>query len=268
MQFVLPLEKSVEALQLALVKHDVKEIKPCQVHMVMDISGSFIDEHHDGYTQQLMNRFVPFSMLFDKDKILGSFAFGSSARQLEDITERNYADYIAKEMPYRNGGTTNYADAFRLMLGSIDEKPVQKFVTEHRLVTKQVAKPQSFMQKMLGKAVEYETVEVLEPVQVPVATPPSLVKEKHLFFFVTDGSPDSEREAETMLSSLIRDEVFIVFISINSRPVNFLTKFARQPYAFYINYTPDELHKLQNVSDEALYDSFLASQHFVNWMNK
>lgn len=266
MSFQFELEKATEALSFALEKHDVTEIKPCQVHMVMDISGSFVDEHRDGYTQQLMNRFVPFSMLFDKDKILGSFAFGSYAKELEDITASNYENYIQQHMPYRGGGSTDYAEAFRLMLDSVDDEAVQKYVTEHRPVTKQVAKPQGFFAKMFGAAPEYETVHTTQAVQVPVAG--KAEKEKHLFFFVTDGMPDSEREAEVMLSNLMRDEVFIVFISISRSPVKFLTKFARQPYAFYINYTPEDLHNLPNVSDEALYEQFLSSTHFVNWMNK
>jgi hypothetical protein len=249
------LQKSTQALSFELKKHNVQTINPCQVHVAMDTSGSFIDEHQAGYTQQLLNRLVPFSMLFDKDKVLDSISFACEAHELEQINENNYADYIQRHVPYRRGGTTNYADAFSLMVASTKGSKTQQ-------ITQSVTKAATgFFGKLFGKT----TTEV---VTKTVAEPSSYAEDKHLFFFVTDGSPDSESEARQVLSELMEDNIFIVFISINDRRVSFLEKFAKEPYAMYINYTPRDLRGLVNITDEDLYDQFLSASQLVTWMNK
>lgn len=251
------LQKSTEALSFALVKHNVNTIVPCQVHMVMDVSGSFEDEHRAGYTQQLLNRFVPFSMLFDKDKVLDSYAFASRAEQLQEINENNFSNYIKQYVPYQGkfGYSTDYADAFRLMVGSTKGSTTQQV---KETVTKAAT---GFFGKLFGKT----TTEV---VTKTVAAPTSYAQDKHLFFFVTDGAPDSESEARQVLAELMEDNIFIVFISINNSRVSFLEKFAKEPYAMYINYTPRDLRNLANVTDEALYDQLLSAPQLVTWMNK
>ena len=254
------LQKSTQALSFALEKHEVAKILPCQVHMVMDVSGSFEDEHRDGYTQQLMNRFVPFSMLFDKDKVLDSYAFGSRAKQLPQITAANYAAYIKKHMPYSNGKlgySTNYADAFTLMIESCQEGHA---VTQ--AVQQGSKKTAGFLGRLFGRSEP-----IAEPAPAPVA-PVAPSKEKHLFFFVTDGQPDSASEAKTKLDELMQDNVFIVFISVNPRPVSFLETFATAPHTMYLNYTPNQLRSLERVSDEDLYAQLLAAPQLVTWMNK
>lgn len=257
------LEKSTQALSFALVKNQVGSILPCQVHMVMDVSGSFRDEHRAGYTQQLLNRFVPFSMLFDKDQVLDSYAFGSNAKHLPEITASNFTNYIEKHMPITGVGgcSTDYADAFRLMVASCQEEKS----TVSKVVQKMVTQPAAgFFGKLFGKT-ESKMVSEVVTEQAPAT---GKAADKHLFFFVTDGDPDSEHEAKTVLSQLMQDNIFIVFISINDRPVRFLQTFAKQPYAMYLNYTPAELRNLANVTDEALYDQLLAAPQLVTWMNK
>lgn len=266
------LEKSTQALSFALAKHAVGQINPCQVHVVMDVSGSFRDEHQAGYTQQLLNRFVPFSMLFDKDQVLDSYAFGSNAKHLPEITASNYSDYIKRHMPIHGVGgcSTDYADAFRLMVTSVQttgKHQVTKQVPTQ--VQKQVVKPATgFFGKLFGKSeVTLETETVMQTVVETVNTT-AQSDDKHLFFFVTDGDPDSESQAQKTLEKLMQDNIFIVFISINNRPVRFLETFAKQPYALYLNYTPSQLRDLHNVTDEALYGQLLAAPQLTAWMNK
>lgn len=249
------LEKSTQALQFSLEKNNVGKINPCQVHVAMDTSGSFYDEHEAGYTQQLLNRLVPFSMLFDKDKVLDSISFACEAVVLPEITERNYATYIKKHVPWQRGGTTDYADAFRLMIESTEESTMQQ-------VTKSIIKPATgFLGKLFGK-------KTVEEVTENVAVGTSYAEDKHLFFFITDGSPNSQSEAQQALSQLMKDNVFIVFISISRSRISFLERFAKEPYAMYLNYTPNQLRTLQDVTDEQLYDQFLAAPQLVAWMNK
>lgn len=256
------LEKSTQALSFELKKHNVGSINPCQVHMVMDVSGSFRDEHRAGYTQQLLNRFVPFSMLFDKDQVLDSYAFGSNAKHLPEITSSNFTNYIEKHMPINGVGgcSTDYADAFRLMIASCQEESVVS-----KVVQKMVTQPAtSFFGKLFGKTESKMVSEVV----TEQSNTSGKAADKHLFFFITDGDPDSEHEAKTVLLQLMQDNIFIVFISINDRPVRFLQTFAKQPYAMYLNYSPTELRNIANVTDEALYDQLLSAPQLVTWMNK
>lgn len=248
------LNKSTEALSFTLVKNNVSTIVPCQVHVVMDVSGSFEDEHRAGYTQQLLNRFVPFSMLFDKDKVLDSYAFAARAKKLPEINANNFHNYIQKHVPYNGAGvgfTTNYAEAFEFMVESTKGEST---------VTKTVTKAASgFWNKLMGKT---ETTQVTQQVAG------SYSQDKHLFFFVTDGVPDSASDARQALDALMQDNVFIVFISISNGKIGFLEKFATEPYALYLNYTPAALRNLENVSDAELYGQLLAAPQLVNWMNK
>ena len=92
------LNKPKEKLQFVLQKHNVNTIIPCQVHLAFDVSLSFDDEHSSGYTQQLLNRIVPFSLLFDKNQTLDSYVFGSGAQKLDDININNFNTYVRTDI--------------------------------------------------------------------------------------------------------------------------------------------------------------------------
>lgn len=244
------LEKSTEVLQLSLIKKQVDEIKPCQVHLEFDVSGSFDYEHRDGHTQKLLNRFVPFAMLFDKDKTLDGYVFASKAEKLEDINEQNYSNYvrdsIMKSSIY-NGGT-QYCPIFKLM---IDESGLQGVETETKVVAKS-----GFFSKLLNLKTKVECI-------VPTGE-----KEKHLHFFITDGEAFDQGKSRRLLENTIKDNVFIVFISIYDEKIGFLeSSFGDKEYSSYLNFTHSELHNLENMSDEAMYDMLL-NKNLVSWMNK
>lgn len=88
------LDLSKQSLQLNLTKRNVGTIQSLDVSFAMDVSGSFDDEHRAGYTQSFLNRFVPFSLLFDPDKKMGMYVFSSEYENLGDVTEANFDGYI------------------------------------------------------------------------------------------------------------------------------------------------------------------------------
>lgn len=259
MEIKFDMQKATEALVFTLEKVGVGTIIPCQVHMVMDTSYSFKDEHERGYTQQLLNRFVPFAMLFDLNRSLDSYAFSSRAVSLPDITERNFENYIKKHVVgsdgYGNG--TNYAPAFRLMVESSQES------LESVLQAPVAEKPRGFLSRIFGgKSTEAQT-------SAPAISAGTGKPEKHLHFFITDGEPQDD--AEHVLSSLLAQNpnVFVVFLSVSNRPVRYLEDMAeRTVNTSYINLTLSELHNLPNVTDEEMYSQLLADQSLVDWMNK
>lgn len=246
MQF--ELTKATEALKFELSKREVDSILPCQVKLAFDVSGSFDDEHRNGYTQQLLNRFVPFAMLFDKDKTLDSYVFSHNEERLVDITERNYSDYIRKvtmKAGSYNGGTDYY--------------PVLKHMLEDEpdVVEAFVEKTQGFIGRLFGKRKE------------AVVQSPSVAKvdDKNLIFFVTDGQASDQEYARQYLDDNMPDgKNFIVFISIGSQKFSFFDRnYSNTEYSSYFNLTPRELRNLEDCSDEDMYSLILTPQ-LINWM--
>lgn len=244
------LVKATETLQFSLVKHDVQEIKPCQVSFICDVSGSFDDEHREGYTQALLNRLVPFSLVFDKNKTLDSFVFSSQAEQLADINAGNYSDYVRRHIQRSNvyGRATSYAAAFEEVIRNLGTK------TQTRTVQ---APASGFMSRLFGK-----TQTVTETVEVPQ-------EDKYIHFFVTDGESSNEGRDLEAINRLLASNGnhFIVFLAVNDGRLPFLERnFASQRQTSYIHLTKRELMNLQNLSDEQIYE-ILLTDNFTAWMN-
>lgn len=253
------LEKSTEILQFTLDKHQVSAIYPCQVNLTFDVSGSFDDEHRNGYTQELLNRFVPFAMLFDKDKTLASYVFSRHCEQLDDINEQNYSDYVNRHIR-RSGcynGGTRYVPIFEKLID--DTKAEMKTVQVTR--TEQVPVSNSFIGRIFGKK---ETREVVETQLIEGE------KEKHLHIFVTDGEAQDETQAARLLDGLLSEHknIYFLFISISNTPLQFLERtYGNNEYSSYINFTIPQLRNLKNVGDEELYDLIL-NNSMIQWMNR
>lgn len=242
------LEESVDFLNICLEKRDVTEIKPCQVNLTFDVSVSFDDEHRLGYTQQLLNRFVPFAMLFDKDQTLGSFVFSNIAEQLKDINATNYSDYVNRVIRNSNSynGGTKYVPIFKMLIDECKGTVVQQVAQ----------KTQGFFSRVFGRQQEIgEYVTVVD---------------KHLHFFVTDGEASDQTQAKLLLDELMAQNknCYFVFISIANREMSFLKdSFANTDYSDYINFTVDELINLKNVHDNDLYEMLLTDT-LIDWMNR
>ena len=229
------LQKSTETLAFNLQKKNVGTINPCQVTFVHDVSGSFSDEHENGYTQALLNRFVPFANLFDKNKTMESFAFSSRAEQLDDITVKNYENYIRKEVIGCNvyNGGTRYHTAIDLIVDNLKQPKSKGF---------------------FGNVFSKKFVEA----------------EKYLHFFLTDGESQSESQDFHTINTLLGKEGnhFIVFLSVAPYKLSFLERnYGDHEYTDYHNFTVAQLKNLDSLSDDDLYEMLLSSQ-LVKWMNK
>lgn len=228
------LEKSTQTLSLNLQKKNVGTINPCQVTFIQDVSGSFDDEHRNGYTQAMLNRFVPFANLFDKNKTMESFVFSDEAMQLKDITIDNYSDYIRKQVIGCRvyNGMTEYYKAIKLVLESVNPP-----------------KSTGFFGGLFGKK--------------------EVVKEKYLHFFLTDGESQTRNKDLQTINELLGTDGnnFIVFMSIAPRKLSFLEDdYGDHKYTDYHNFTISELKNLDNVSDDDLYEMLLSPQ-LIDWMN-
>ena len=258
MSLSFPLHKATESLKLELQKRSVDTIIPCQVKMAMDVSGSFDDEHRQGYTQDLMNRFMPFALIFDKDGVIDSYTFASKAGRLPKIDKDNFDSYIQNKVIncYGYNGGTCY-------------KPVLELIAEdaspHDIVTGGqdgvAAKPAGFFGKLFGK----------KDVPEQPAIAPTTIKgevEKELVFFVTDGDASDTDKAKEFIQKMGKDNIFFVFISVGDQDIKlFKESFENTPYSIYFKLTKDQIRDLHSWSDEKMYD-LLLKPSLIAWMDK
>lgn len=249
------LVKPTEALSFVLQKNNVATIVPSQVHLAFDVSFSFHDEHSAGYTQQLLNRFVPFSLLFDKNKTLDSYVFATGCEKLDDINESNFSDYVKKHIQKSNSynGGTSYLPIFKLLVSSTNNSapaPVER------------PSAPGFFGRLFGKS---------QPVEYPAPTVQTTdPEEKHLVFFVTDGAASDQERAKEFLDSTLKtvSNPYFVFISIGDKEFKFFKdNYKTTSYSNYFNLTADQLKGLSGVSDESLYEKII-SPSLADWMNK
>lgn len=257
------LTKPKEKLQFVLQKHNVTTIVPCQVHLAFDVSLSFDDEHRSGYTQQLLNRIVPFSLLFDKNQTLDSYVFGSGAQKLDDININNFNTYVRTDIQrsslYNSG--TEYLPIFRMLIDKAGPKEVKIPQPDIQTI---VEKKVGIFGKMFGKQ---DSVEIVSKKQPSIIT---TEQEKHLVFFVTDGEAFDQENAKHYLNNALSSVTnpFFVFISIANKEFPFFANnYKNTAYSTYFNLTPSQLHDLQKSLDEDLYEMII-SPSLEEWMVK
>lgn len=238
------LNLSKNVLSLELSKKGVGEIKPCQVSFQLDVSGSFHNEHRNGYTNDLLTRILPFALLFDKDGVLDMFSFGNESLSLTQVTERNFIGYVKNNVMNQknyNGWATNYKPAFK----DLFDNGVKEEVVE--------VASNGFWGKVFGGTKQTKEMKSIG---------------KHLSFFVTDGFPSDPLESIDFFKSYIDPEHFIVFISISGISIDHLNfNYRNKKNSNYINITHEELSLLSEKSDEDLYEMFLTPT-LIDWMNK
>lgn len=240
---VVNLNLSKDNLVLELTKSGVEEIITCQVSFQLDVSGSFHLEHLNGHTNNLLNRILPFALLFDKDGVLDMFSFSHESVELEPVTKDNYVGYVKNNVMNQNnynGWSTNYKPAFKHLVEN-GYKSEELYASNSGFFNK-LFKKKEFKQESIGK---------------------------HLSFFVTDGIPSDGYEALDYLNSNMNViEHFIVFISVGEGEMDYLNKnFKNKTNTDYFALSHKDLRDLSQKSDEEIYSMFLSGS-LVNWMNK
>lgn len=244
------LEEAKQVLTLNLVKQGISTPPKIDAIIGMDVSGSFDDEHKDGLTNALMNRLIPWAMLFDPDQKMESYAFSAGVAKLEDVTLKNYANYIEKEVigcsGYGRG--TNYAPILSQVLEDFGWTGVGQSTTAEPAKT-------SFFGKMFGKT------------ETPATTTVAGARRPSLVFFVTDGDNFDEAETNRVLSaSQARgDKVFFQMIAVgNGSYFKYLNELASKYTNVAFQHIPD-MNKWIALDDEALNNTII-SNDLVNWI--
>lgn len=112
MALQLNLEKSRASLQLCLQKAGIVTPPRMDMGVLLDVSGSFQDEHEDGTTNKLLARLVPWGLTFDPDGQLDLTTFSNGQRnvvRVGSVTADNYSDFVRRQVIGKvagwNGGT-------------------------------------------------------------------------------------------------------------------------------------------------------------------
>jgi stress response protein SCP2 len=89
---------------VSLEKYQLNETV-ARVGLVLDASGSMMNQYRTGKVQEVINRLLPLAVHFDDDAALDVWAFSSNTVALPPATLTNYADFInTTEGGWRNWG--------------------------------------------------------------------------------------------------------------------------------------------------------------------
>ncbi|MEJ8856674.1 VWA domain-containing protein [Variovorax robiniae] len=192
MALTLNLQKSTTSLTLSLQKVGIHKMPVLDMGVVLDVSGSFSDEHADGTTTDLLTRLAPWGLSFDPDKKIDVFTFSNSAASAHlvgSLTEANYQGYVRNNIIEKVPGwcgATDYSYVLELALkefGWVDG----------------AAKKAGMFGRMFGKKDE-----------------PPKQKKRSLIIFITDGdNNDKDRTRKILRESEARkDEVYFLFLGV------------------------------------------------------
>jgi hypothetical protein len=243
MALSLNLTKGEQSLKLCLQKSGVVTPPSADVAFVLDVSGSFDDEHRQGVTDVLLARLVPWGMTFDPDGELDVFTF-SSGRQgvarLGAVTPANHEGFVRREVIGRvagYGGGTDYS-----------------YVLEEVLRSFGWARPEvSILQRVFGGG-----------------PPAAAAGRRGLVLFVTDGdNADRERTERILAQSQQRgDAVYFLFIGISNQGGDF--PFLRQIGDRFDNTGLTVIRDLRQFTaqdDDALNGALLQPE-LIGWLKR
>ncbi len=236
------LQKSAENFKISLEKKGVEKMPEMEMAVIMDVSGSFEDEHEDGITNNLLTRLVPWGMSFDPDKKVDLFTFSSgpsSAYLVGSVDEKNYVGYIPKnvikKVPGYNGGT-HYSyvleKAFKHFGWGAEEK-------------------KGFLGKLFGGG---EAIE----------------KRRAILFFVTDGEASDNTRAEAVIKKAETEnyEVFVVFVGVSNQSVDF--SFLNGLTRVHKNVSFHEIRDIRGFVDkgDSEINDFFLQDKLVKWLKR
>jgi hypothetical protein len=248
MALQLDLTKSAQALRLNLEKKGVATPPQADLAFVLDVSGSFDDEHRGGLTQALLTRLVPWGMVFDPDQKLDVFTFSSDrgrSHHVGEITPATVDGFIAREI--------------------IDRVPGYNNGTEYSYVLEDCLKRFGWLSNgskpaggLLGKM--FGGGKAAEPAE----------KKRSIVLFVTDGdNSDKSRTRQVLRESQERgDQVYFLFIGCNNQPSTF--RFLEEIGDEFSNtglVVVRDIKAFGELGDDAMNDQLIGDE-LLTWLRK
>jgi len=260
MALKLDLHKAAQGLRLSLEKRGIVTPPQAELAFVLDVSGSFEDEHAAGITNDLLTRLVPWGMVFDPDQKLDCFTFSSgpgAAHYVGEITTENYQDYVAQKIigrvPGWKGGTV-YSDILEKILKHFGWMP-------------EASPPESTSN---GGVWEWFRGLFASETSCTLPTPSASRRKKSIGVFVTDGeNEDKDRTQEVLAASQRRgDQTYFLFIGISNQGGDF--PFLREIADRYSNtglVIIRDLKEFVAKSDDELNQA-LIGEELVTWLKR
>ncbi|HSI20305.1 MAG TPA: VWA domain-containing protein [Verrucomicrobiae bacterium] len=200
------MEESKNKLSLSLKKRGgTLRVPSAEVGFVIDVSGSYDDEHRDGLTNDLLVRLTPWAMVFDPDQQADVFTFSNGAAHAHHVgmvTPATVEGYVAKNI--------------------IGKVPGYGYGTDYSYVTRLTL--QHFGWVAAGSAPQ-KSGGLLGGMfnrggSAPAATAaPTGAGRKTLILFNTDGASSDEGQMEALLQEM-QDKnygVYIMFIGVSNQ---------------------------------------------------
>lgn len=266
-QFNVPLTKSAQSFALSMEKKGVPVIPKIEMSFLIDVSGSFDDEHKSGITSKFMSRFIPWAMNFDPDQKMDVFTFSNTERNVQHVnavTAENHEDFIRKNIVNKVVGYNGGTDYSYVIEASMREFGFLPTLTQE-LVTEQKVEKAGFFGKMLGKKDEVKTV--TSTVTKSVASE----QRRALCVILTDGENfDQARTIQVLKDSQKRgDNIYFLFVGMNNDPdVKFKNIIELGDMFTNTGFTRvKNLKAFAELPDDQLNDQFLTDE-FVQWIKK
>lgn len=246
MSLQLNLEKSVATLKLCLEKAGIATPPSVELAFVLDVSGSFEDEHREGVTNQLLTRLVPWGITFDPDRKLDVITFSDGADSVYavgSVNSDNCSRFVGEEIldcvPGWCGGT-DYSYAIEEALRSFGWLETE-------------GKKAGFFGRLFGARDEA----------------PSFKEQKRsLVIFVTDGENEDHQRTRQVLAESERrkDGIYFLFIGVSNQGSRFpfLEKIGKE-FANTAFVPIRNLRKFVAQSDEELNEALLGKE-LMGWL--
>lgn len=237
----LDLQKSSQKLQLDLNKSGVTQVPSIDVAFALDVSGSFDWAHKNGTTTQLLQRLIPWAMVFDPNKSMEAYTFSTSTCKMPEINMNNFSTFIKDNVLHArnyNGGT-DYSPVIHDIRDDFGWTPQQPAATG------------GFFQNLFGK----------KPVQPQVSGRPTLV------FFVTDGENSDQQETLDAFTQMQEnnEQIFVIFMCMGDpRSFSFLARLAS-------NFQNTDMHSIADMSqfvnmDDEHINQMMITSRLTNWL--
>lgn len=280
-QLNLNMKKSAEALVLSLKKAGVQAIPAMDVGFALDVSGSYEDEHKDGSTQKLLNRLIPWAMVFDPDKKADVMTFSGGKYNVVNVgpvTPDTCHNLIRGKVIGGKGwgGSTDYSyvlNAFFELFGWTPVAPAPAVApTQAASVVPAPQKKKGFWAKLFGSAEDPVAVVPAVAPPAPVEAPTD-VEETHaaqpsIIFVNTDGENYDKAQTRAVLEKAAAEHygAFVFFIGVsNQNPdYTFLESLnAELPNVSFVN--AGILQEFIEQTDEEL-NKVLLTPKLLNWI--
>lgn len=252
MALSVPLAKSAQTLTLNLQKKGLMTPPNVDLAFLLDVSYSFQHEHTSNVTTRIIERLIPWGMVFDPDKKLDVITFSHKAEYIAPITEQNYSsfmrDHVIEKCNNWNGGTS-YKPAI--------QEALKLFHQEPNIVIDKTPR-EGFLGSLFGLTKKTVTIA------------PNTTQQKGLVLILTDGENDDKKETWELLkkSQERHDDVYFIFFGFVQQGRRSDFDFIRQLGDEFDNTAfvmIDQADRFISMSDDELNQEIIGDE-LIQWL--